>query len=74
MIGSSIGPVVAGIYMQTSQASVDNIIGSFPSTYSYNQIFLTLTLISIVPVVLATIILKRRELSPPAHEGLSVEL
>jgi MFS family permease len=74
MIGSSIGPVVAGIYMQTSQAGVDNVIGSFPSTDSYNRIFLTLTLISIVPVVLATIILKRRELSPPAHEGLSVEL
>jgi MFS family permease len=74
MIGSSIGPAIAGVYMQTSQASVENIIGSFPSTDSYNQIFLTLTLMSIVPVVLATIIMKRQESSPPAHKGLSVEL
>jgi MFS family permease len=74
MIGSSIGPAFAGVYMQTSQARVENIIGSFPSTDSYNQIFLILTLMSIVPMVLATIIMKRQALSPPAHKGLSVEL
>lgn len=59
MIGSSIGPAVAGVYMQANLTSVDNIIGAFPSTDSYNQIFLTLTLVSIVPIVLATIIMKR---------------
>jgi MFS family permease len=73
MIGSAIGPAVAGIIMQTNQASVKGTIGSFPAADSYNLIFLTLTLLSVVPVVLAVVILKRPEQPPPFHESPTVE-
>jgi MFS family permease len=62
MIGSSIGPAVAGIFMQTNQAIVKGVGGSFPSSDSYNLIFLTLALTSLVPVVLAIFIRKRLKL------------
>jgi MFS family permease len=74
MIGSAIGPAVAGIIMQTNQASVKGMIGSFPSGDSYNLIFLTLTLLSVVPVVLAAVILKRPEQPPPSRDSSTVEL
>jgi hypothetical protein len=38
MIVSSIGPAVAGIFMQTNQAIVKGVVGSFPSSDSYNQL------------------------------------
>lgn len=64
LIGSSIGPAIAGIYMQTHQEVVKAIssvggIGSFPSAVAYNLIFLTAALISTISIALA-IILKRR--------------
>jgi MFS family permease len=62
MIGSSIGPAVAGIFMQTNQAIVKGVVGSFPSSDSYNLIFLTLALTSLVPVVLAIFIRERLKL------------
>jgi fucose permease len=74
MIGSAIGPAIAGIIMQTNQASVKGTIGSFPTADSYNLIFLTLALLSVVPVVLAVVILKRPEQPPPFHESTTVEL
>src|SRR5919202_814337 len=54
LIGSSIGPAIAAIYMQTHQEviskGVNNSIsgsgGSFPSPISYNLIFLTAALVS----------------------------
>jgi fucose permease len=54
LIGASIGPVIAGIYMEANQVSLqaDNTVSvaastsSFPSSESYNLIFLTATLIS----------------------------
>jgi MFS family permease len=70
MIGSAIGPAIAGIIMQTNQASVKGTIGSFPTADSYNLIFLTLALLSVVPVVLAVVILKRPEQPPPFHVEL----
>ncbi|MGC2574949.1 MAG: MFS transporter [Candidatus Nitrosopolaris sp.] len=60
LIGSSIGPAIAAIYMQTHQEVVKGVTtGSFPSPISYNLIFLTAALISVVSIVLA-IILKQR--------------
>jgi fucose permease len=59
MIGSSIGPAVAGIFMQTNQAIVRGVVGSFPSPNSYNMIFLALALISVIPIVLAIFLKKR---------------
>src|SRR5712692_3048697 len=60
LIGSSIGPAIAGIYMQTHQELVKGVsTGSFPSPISYNFIFLTAALISALSITLV-IILRRR--------------
>ena len=60
LIGSSIGPAIAGIYMQTHQELVKGVTsGSFPSAVSYNLIFLTAALISALSITLV-IILRRR--------------
>jgi hypothetical protein len=56
LIGSSIGPAMAAIYMQTYQQEVAKGVSStgsfFPSPISYNMIFLTATLISAISVAL----------------------
>ncbi len=60
LIGSSIGPAIAAIYMQTHQKLVQGVgSGSFPSPVSYNLIFLTAALISVISVLIV-MILKRR--------------
>ena len=62
LMGRSIGPAIAAIYMQTHQELVKGVItGSFPSPISYNLIFLTATLISAISIVL--VIILRRSLS-----------
>jgi MFS family permease len=58
-IGMAIGPAIAGMYMQKHQVYVDGIIGSFPSSESYNMVFLTAAILSIVSISFS-IILKRR--------------
>ncbi|MDQ6666992.1 MAG: MFS transporter [Thermoproteota archaeon] len=60
LIGSSIGPAIAGIYMQTHQELAKGVTtGSFPSAMSYSLIFLTAGLISVLSITLV-IILRRR--------------
>lgn len=56
LVGGSIGPAFAGIYMQTHQAMVKGVSGSFPSSESYNLIFLSLALASLIPLVLAVFV------------------
>ena len=58
LIGTSVGPVLAGIFMQANQ-TVLPLIGSFPSPQSYNLIFLTATLMSILSIVLVGTITRR---------------
>ena len=64
LIGSSIGPAIAAIYMQTHQEVIskgvgsNNSGGSFPSPISYNLIFLTAAVVSTTSIVLV-IVLKR---------------
>jgi len=62
LIGGSVGPAVAGIYMQANQVFVNDVIGSFPSPDSYNLIFFTIALTSLVPVVLSIFIRKKLQL------------
>lgn len=69
LIAGSIGPAVAGIYMQSHQVIKKDIIGSFPSPESYSLIFLTIALTSLVPIVLAFFL--RKKLTP-LTDGLSV--
>jgi MFS family permease len=61
IVGASIGPALAGMYMQTHQSilNLDGIAQSFPSAESYNLIFLTATILSIASIALA-ILLRRR--------------
>jgi MFS family permease len=61
IVGSSIGPALAGMYMQTHQSllNVSGFIQSFPSLISFNMIFLTAAIFSIVSIGLA-ILLRRR--------------
>ena len=64
LIGTSVGPVIAGIFMQANQAFVKGVSSSggvslFPSAQSYNLIFLTAILLSIVSIVLVSNIKKR---------------
>jgi hypothetical protein len=60
-----VGPVIAGIYLQANQvfveSEIDGISASFPSSESYNIIFLTAALISVSSIAFA--ILLNRSLS-----------
>jgi MFS family permease len=56
IIGASIGPAIAGMYMQTHQVTVNGFTAHFPSADSYNLIFLTATIISVVSIILAVIL------------------
>jgi MFS family permease len=57
LIGGAIGPAIAGIYMQENQLIVNGSL--FPSPESYNLIFLTAALLSLVSVMLVLLIKKR---------------
>jgi MFS family permease len=62
LIGTSVGPIIAGIFMQANQAFVKGIsngVSLFPTAQSYNLIFLTAILLSIVSIVLVSNIKKR---------------
>jgi MFS family permease len=63
IIGSSIGPALAGMYMQTHQSllNIHGLAQHFPSSGSFNLIFLSAAILSIASVALA-IILRRRVL------------
>ena len=59
LIGTAVGPVIAGIFMQMYQTTTKGIFGSFPALQSYNLIFITAILMSMVSVVLFAVIYKR---------------
>ncbi len=60
LIGSSIGPVIASMFMQTYQDSVIESSGrSYPSLLSYNLIFLTATLVSAISIASGLLLRKR---------------
>ena len=59
LIGASVGPAIAGIYMQANQVFVKGVIGSFPSPETYTLIFFTIALTSLVPIALSVFIKKK---------------
>ena len=61
IIGASIGPALAGMYMQSNQSiiTIGGIARFFPSMESYNLIFLTAAIVSIVGVVVAILLRQR---------------
>jgi MFS family permease len=48
-IGMAIGPALAGVYMENHE-TIEGVRGSYPSTGSYEQIFITAALLSAVTV------------------------
>ncbi|MGG6460452.1 MAG: MFS transporter [Candidatus Eiseniibacteriota bacterium] len=62
LIGSSVGPVIAGTYMQAHQVITnpsDRISTSYPSPESYSMIFLTATITSLASVIFAILLIRR---------------
>ena len=75
LIGSSVGPVIAGIFMQADQVttnSSDGISTSYPSPESYSMIFLIATLISLSSVIFA--ILPNRNASNQSRDIKELEV
>ena len=65
LIGSAVGPIIAGTFMQANQISTnssDGILTLYPSPESYNLIFLIATIISLASVIFA-ILLNRNKRS-----------
>ena len=58
LIGSAIGPALAAMYLQNFQYTldIDKIIYYFPSSESYNLIFASSLVVSVISVVLAMIL------------------
>jgi MFS family permease len=63
-VGMAIGPAIAGVYMQSHQISVSTIAGlsSYPSAESYNLIFFTAWVISLISIGLALYLKKEMRL------------
>jgi len=61
IVGASIGPAVAGMYMQSNQSilTIGGIAHFFPSLESYNLIFLTAAIVSVVSIVVALLLRQR---------------
>jgi MFS family permease len=61
LIGMSIGPAIAGIYLETFQSPImlNDIIYYFPSKFSYDMIFFTAALLSFIFLILAIVTAKR---------------
>jgi len=59
-IGMAIGPAIIGLYMQSHQISINTIAGlsSYPSPESYNLIFITAWVISLMSIGLALFLKK----------------
>lgn len=58
LIGSAIGPAMAAIFLQNFQyrAPINNVIEFLPSAQSYNLIFFSSLVISIISIALAVIL------------------
>ena len=61
IVGSSVGPALAAMYMQTNQSliSVNGLIESLPSSFSFDLIFLTSIILSIASITVSVIMSKK---------------
>lgn len=58
IIGASIGPAMAGMFMQANKATVVGTVGTFPTQESYDLIFLCATVVAIASIGLAIFLKK----------------
>jgi MFS family permease len=65
IVGSSIGPALAAMYMQTNQSviNVKGVVESLPSSFSFDLIFLTAVALSIVSIILSILLSKKLKAS-----------
>jgi MFS family permease len=68
IIGASVGPAIAGMYMQTHKTTLTGIIGAFPTQDSYNLIFFTAAIVSCVSIGLS-LVLRRQLVKLPIPEN-----
>lgn len=78
LIGSSIGPAIAAIYMQTHQQELAKGVSSsggssFPSPISYDLIFLTAALISSISIALVLVLKRNITQSQSTSKKLQIE-
>jgi MFS family permease len=61
IVGASIGPALAGMYMQTNQTLLDvsGITNYFPSSIAFEFIFLSAVIVSVASIALAIILRQR---------------
>ena len=61
IVGSSVGPALAAMYMQTNQSliSVNGLIESLPSSFSFDMIFLTAIILSVASITVSIVLSKK---------------
>jgi MFS family permease len=67
IIGSSVGPAVAGVLMQVWQINIQGHAGSYPAPESYTLIFLMAAIMSIISVIMTLKI--RQSLAENQNKG-----
>jgi MFS family permease len=60
LVGMSVGPALAGVFQQMNQGAVAGIHGLFPNSNAYNMIFIAAMLMSLVSVVMAGIVARKK--------------
>ncbi|MGN6821933.1 MAG: MFS transporter, partial [Candidatus Nitrosocosmicus sp.] len=60
LVGMSVGPALAGVFQQMNQGVVPGIQSLFPNSNAYNMIFITAMLMSLVSVVMAAIVARKK--------------
>ena len=65
IVGSSIGPALAAMYMQTNHSviNVKGVVESLPSPVSFDLIFLTAVILSVVSILLSILLSKKMKAS-----------
>ena len=60
LVGMSVGPSLAGVFQQMNRGTVEGIAGTFPTGDAYNLIFITAAAVSIVSVVMALSVVRKK--------------
>ena len=74
LVGMSVGPALAGVFQQMNQGTVPGIQGLFPNSNAYNMIFIVAMLMSVVSVVMAGIVARKKTNSMTAATTAAVSL
>jgi hypothetical protein len=73
IVGSAVGPAIAGVIMQLHQITIPGHPGKFPSSDSYTVIFLSAALVSTLSVVMALRIRQHLQKHNSSAQGFGTE-